>query len=54
MKIVKLNIDENFFKDKLSEEYKNSKVIYKNATIGIDNTLELECIIINDKIQEND
>lgn len=54
MKIVKMYLDDEFIKSKLGDEYKNCNVIFKDAVIGLDNTITFECIITEEEIPNND
>ena len=49
-KTVRLFIDEDFIKEKLGKEYEGCNIIFKNANIGNDNTLEFTCIATNEVV----
>ena len=54
MKTVRLYIDEDFIKEKMGDEYKNSNVIFTRADIGIDNTVTFTCLITEEGIINED
>lgn len=54
IKIVKLYLDEEFIKSKLGEEYQNCNVIFKDAVVGVDNTITFECIVTEEDISNSD